>query len=126
MAALSFAWTATIVIRPTYTTDDQSLDDTVAQAIQDATGYAATVQLQSVQDPSAPDPVIAAGPSTLQSIANATSTAVAAVTAPVGAAFQGITGEANTVLILVAIVGVALALIIGYGPNVKKLATVSA
>ena len=110
----NFQWSGTIAVRPSYTTDDASLPDQVASAVQDATGYAATVSLQSVDDAATPNPTAAPAPSMLDTIV-----------APVTAAVSALGSETNKILIGLAIVGIALLLIVGYAPNVKTLSRVS-
>jgi hypothetical protein len=109
----TFQWSGTIAVRPSYTTDDASLPDQVASAVQDATGYPATVSLQSVDDASTPNPTAP------------TTSMLDTILTPVKAAVSAVTSETNSLLIGLAIVGVILVLTLGYAPNVKKLATVS-
>jgi hydroxypyruvate isomerase len=110
----AFPWTGTIAIRPSYTTDDIGLTNQVAAAIQDATGYAAVLSMQSVQDASTPDPTMAQ-PS---SISDTITTTIASAASALGS-------ETNKLLLGAAIIVVVVVLVVGYGPNVKKLSTVS-
>lgn len=110
LPAPTWPWNGTIIVRPTYDTDSDTLRDQVASAIQDASGYAPSVAWNStgrVDDADA---------------ANADNNLLPD---PIAKLLNELKKDATWIAIggvgLVALIVVAVA----YGPNIKKLASVN-
>lgn len=106
LPATVIALTGTIVLRSTYDTTDDDLRANVAQAINDATGYAAAVRIDTVGKANdATDPQPSALPAWLSALMH----------------------ELKTDATWIAVGGVGLValvvIVVGYGPNIKKLAS---
>lgn len=107
--AVTWAWSGSIVLRPTYDTDSEGLAQAVGEAIQAASGYAATVAVTNIGSPRKLDaPADHSGvPTWLKKFLD---------TLQQDATWIAVGGVG-----LIALVVVAAA----YGPNIKKLASVS-